>query len=112
MTHADRLGPGFARLWSAATISSFGDGVTQIGATLLTVSITRDPLAVSGLMIAQVTPFLVFGLPSGVLVDRSRAPLWLGLACAVVFTLPAWRTLADHSIAAARVDEAIEESER
>ncbi|WP_433580420.1 MFS transporter [Nocardia brasiliensis] len=80
---ADRLGAAFARLWSAATISSFGDGVTQIGATLLAVSITRDPIAVSGLMIAQVTPFLVFGLPSGVLVDRFDRRRLMALATIV-----------------------------
>ncbi|PXX61763.1 putative MFS family arabinose efflux permease [Nocardia tenerifensis] len=65
-----RLGAQFGRLWSAATLSGFGDGVTQIGANLLAVSITREPIAVSGLMVVQIAPFIVFGLPSGVLVDR------------------------------------------
>ncbi|MBF6332998.1 MFS transporter [Nocardia transvalensis] len=69
-TATKRLGAEFGRLWSAATLSSFGDGVTQIAANLLAVSITRDPVAVSGLMIAQIAPFLVFGLPSGAIVDR------------------------------------------
>ncbi|MEU6579390.1 MFS transporter [Nocardia sp. NPDC046763] len=69
-TATTRLGADFGRLWSAVSLSGVGDGVTQIGANLLAVSITRNPIAVSGLMIAQITPFLVFGLPSGALVDR------------------------------------------
>ncbi len=88
------LGAAFARLFAAATLSSFGDGVTQIGAGLLVVSMTRDPVAVSGLMVAQIAPFLVFGLPSGALVDRGdRRRLMVG-ATAVRIAMLATVTVA------------------
>lgn len=67
---AGRLGREFGKLWTASTFSGLGDGATQIAGTLLAASLTRDPIQVAGLMMVQILPFVVFGLPSGVLVDR------------------------------------------
>jgi MFS family permease len=60
----------FGKLWAAGTISSIGDGVTQAAAPLLAASLTRDPVLISGLMIAGQLPWVLFTLPSGALVDR------------------------------------------
>ncbi|REE95912.1 MFS transporter [Thermomonospora umbrina] len=77
------LGGAFGRLWTAGTISGLGDGVTQIAGALLAVSLTRDPISVSGVMVAQLLPWLLFGLPGGVLVDRLDRRRLMIAACVV-----------------------------
>jgi MFS family permease len=66
-----RLGREFGKLWTAATVSGLGDGVTQIAGPLLAVSITRSPVQVAGLMVAQQLPWMLFALPTGAMVDRA-----------------------------------------
>ncbi|HEX2313549.1 MAG TPA: MFS transporter [Thermomonospora sp.] len=61
---------GFGTLWTVGTVSGLGDGVTLIAGPLLAASLTRDPVQVAGLLIAQQLPWLLFALPSGALVDR------------------------------------------
>jgi predicted MFS family arabinose efflux permease len=65
-----RLGRHFGRLWTAATISALGDGLTQIAGPLLAVSITRSPVLIAGLTVSQQLPWLLFALPGGAMVDR------------------------------------------
>lgn len=65
-----RLGPQFTRLWAASTISSFGDGVTNVAGALLVASLTPEPVLVSGAVFAASLPWLLFSLLSGALVDR------------------------------------------
>ena len=43
-----RLGSAYWRLWTAATISSVGDGVDLAALPLLAASLTRDPRLVAG----------------------------------------------------------------
>ncbi|GAA2813684.1 MFS transporter [Crossiella cryophila] len=64
------LGAGFARLWVVGTVSAVGDGVTMVAGPLLAAALTRDPVQVAGLAVAQQSAGLVFGLPGGALVDR------------------------------------------
>jgi MFS family permease len=68
----------FWRLWSAATISSIGDGVRFAALPLLAAGLTRDPQSVSLVAAAAGLPWLVFGLPAGALVDRwdRKRVLW------------------------------------
>jgi MFS family permease len=65
-----RLGPEFAKLWTASTVSNLGDGITLVAGPLLAASLTRNPLLVAALTFAQRLPWLLFSLPSGALVDR------------------------------------------
>ncbi|MFI6519104.1 MFS transporter [Spirillospora sp. NPDC050679] len=65
-----RLGSDFGKLWTAATLSGLGDGVTLIAGPLLAASLTGDPVRVAALMVAQQLPWLLFALPGGALVDR------------------------------------------
>src|SRR5712691_7318112 len=60
----------FARLGAAATISGLGDGVTRVAGALLTMSLTRSPLLIAGLLAAQQLPWALGALPAGALVDR------------------------------------------
>ena len=65
-----RLGKPFWRLWAAVASSSLGDGMFAVGIPLLALTITRSPLAISGLVIAGELPSLLVALPAGVLADR------------------------------------------
>ena len=60
----------FRRLWAATASSNLADGLMLAAAPLLAASLTRDPMLVSGLAVAQYLPWLVFTLVSGVIVDR------------------------------------------
>ncbi|MGW0518602.1 MFS transporter [Crossiella sp. NPDC003009] len=64
------LGRGFGRLWAVGTVSAVGDGVTMVAGPLLAASLTRDPVQVAGLAVAQQLAWMLFALPSGALVDR------------------------------------------
>jgi MFS family permease len=57
-------------LWSAATISNLGDGITLAAGPLLAASLTDDPRLVAGVVLAQRLPWLLFALIAGALVDR------------------------------------------
>jgi MFS family permease len=90
------LGRDYRRLWVANAVSVTGDGVTVTAGPLLAASITRDPLLVAGALFAQLLPWLIFTLFSGVLVDRLepgrlmvivdllRAAALVGLAASVL----------------------------
>lgn len=60
----------FRRVWAAASVSSFGDGVYLTALPLLAASLTRDPLLLSVISAAALLPWLLFGLVGGALVDR------------------------------------------
>ncbi|GLW74009.1 MFS transporter [Kitasatospora phosalacinea] len=64
------LGRGFASLWSAAAVSSLGDGIVSAAAPLLVTSLTRDPVPVALAVFVQQLPWLLLAPVSGVLVDR------------------------------------------
>jgi MFS family permease len=60
----------FSRLWSAATVSYLGDGMTLAAGPLLAATLTRDPVQIAGLMVAERLPSTLLALPSGAVVDR------------------------------------------
>jgi predicted MFS family arabinose efflux permease len=64
------LGPSYNRLLTAFTISNVGNGVLIAALPLLVASSTRNPLAISGLMVAAGLPWLLIGPFSGAIVDR------------------------------------------
>ena len=61
---------GFGRLWSAAVVSRFGDGLRTAALPLLATSLTRSPLLVSLVTVAGFAPWILFGLLGGALADR------------------------------------------
>ena len=64
------LGANYRKLFAATTISNLGDGVGQIAYPWLASAVTRDPLLVALVVVAQRLPWLVFTLPAGVITDR------------------------------------------
>jgi MFS family permease len=64
------LGSKYYRLFAATTVSNLGDGVSSIAGPWLASAITRNPVLVAMVMVAQRLPWLVFTLPAGVITDR------------------------------------------
>lgn len=64
------LGKNYYRVLTATVVSSLGDGVDQIGYPWLASAVTRNPLLIALVAVAQRLPWLVFTLPAGVITDR------------------------------------------
>ena len=64
------LGAGFRTLWTASAISTIGDGITLAAGPMIVASISPKPVAVAIAAFSQQLPWLLFGLVSGVYVDR------------------------------------------
>ena len=89
------LGRRFRAFWTAALASNLSDGVAMIAVPWLASSLSSDPLLVAAVATAGRLPWLLLGLPAGVLVDRlpraalmvsanaARLALWALLAVAV-----------------------------
>jgi MFS family permease len=67
---SSRLGRDFSRLWTAAAFSNLADGLGRTAVPLIATTLTRDPVLISLLGAAAFVPWLVFGVPAGVIVDR------------------------------------------
>ncbi|MGW7538437.1 MFS transporter [Amycolatopsis sp. NPDC054798] len=74
-----KMPPAFSRLWTAATVSSLGDGAYVAALPLLAVLLDSDPLVVSLVTVAVLAPYPVAGLFAGALVDRwdRRRTMWI-----------------------------------
>ncbi|MBB5785944.1 MFS transporter [Jiangella mangrovi] len=77
------LGPAFTRLWGAALGSNLSDGFAATAAPLLAASLTRDPVVISLVGVAQFLPWLLLGVPSGGVVDRFDRRRVAAVACGV-----------------------------
>ncbi|MEV6353028.1 MFS transporter [Streptomyces hydrogenans] len=87
-----KLPGGFGRLWTAQTVSSFGDGVSHAALPLIALTLTRDPMALAVVTAAGTLPWLLFGVLGGALVDRwdRRRTMWVtDAARAVLLAIPA-----------------------
>jgi len=90
------LGLSYWKLWTASVTSNLGDGIAQIAYPWLASAVTRDPVLIALIAVAQRLPWLLFTLPAGVITDRVdrrkimvsmdvvRTILTLGVAAAVV----------------------------
>ena len=58
------------RQWTASVISNVGDGINFVAMPLLALTLTDDPRLLALTTFAVFLPWLVIGLPAGVLVDR------------------------------------------
>jgi len=95
-----RLGRRFWILWSGATATNLGDGLGLVAFPLLAIGLTDDARLVALISVARFLPFLILGLPAGVLLDRhdrrQLAVLAQLLRATVVFGLSA-AILADRA---------------
>jgi MFS family permease len=93
------LGSRYRRLYIATIVSNLGDGVASVAYPWLASAVTRSPLLVSLVVVAQRLPWLVFTLPAGVItdrVDRRRAMavmdgLRFALTLVVALAVLGWR---------------------
>ena len=65
-----RLGASYYKLFWASVVSNLGDGMSLIAYPWLASAVTRNPLLVALVAVAQRLPWLVFTLPAGVITDR------------------------------------------
>jgi MFS family permease len=73
------LGTSYRKLFAASSISNLGDGVSVIAYPWLASAITRSPILIALVAVAQRLPWLVFTLPAGVITDRGdRRRLMVG----------------------------------
>jgi MFS family permease len=70
----------FQKLWSAQTISQFGDEITQLALPLVAILTLRaSPIEIGILGTFQFLPFILLTIPAGVWVDRMRRrPILIG----------------------------------
>ncbi len=64
------LGRPFWTLWTAFSASNFGDGLSLVGMPLLAIQLTDDARLVAAVAVFQYLPYLLIGLPAGVVLDR------------------------------------------
>ncbi|MCL6451409.1 MAG: MFS transporter [Acetobacteraceae bacterium] len=88
-----RACPGFAWLWLAQTLSALGDRVHFVAFPWLFLDITGSPGRLSLMAVLNFLPVLLFGVASGVVIDRSsrRSVLVISnaLSLALVGSVPA-----------------------
>ena len=65
-----RLGSRFWTLWAAATAANLADGLTVVAFPLLAIELVDDARLVALVAVFRYLPFLVIGLPAGVVIDR------------------------------------------
>ncbi len=64
------LGSRFWALWGAFTSSNLGDGLSLVAFPLLATDLTDDARLIAMVLMFRFLPFLVIGLPAGVMLDR------------------------------------------
>lgn len=74
------LGRDFGKLWTAAAFSNLADGLGRVAVPLIATTLTRDPLAIAAIGALAFVPWLLFGLPAGMIVDRYDRRIIMALA--------------------------------
>src|SRR4026207_1874670 len=83
----------FMKLWTAQTVSQFGDEITGIALPFVAIQILHaGPLEFGILGVVRFLPWILFTLPAGVWVDRMRRrPILMGAdlaRAALLATIP------------------------
>lgn len=84
------LGGDFRKLWTAAAFSNLADGLGRTAVPLAATTLTRDPLLISVIGALAFLPWLVFGLPAGMIVDRYDRRVIMALANALRGGVAVW----------------------
>lgn len=64
------LGASYYKLFAGTVVSNMGDGIGTIAYPWLASAVTRNPILVALVAVAQRLPWLLFTLPAGVITDR------------------------------------------
>jgi MFS family permease len=64
------LGSRYRKLFAATVVSNMGDGMATVAYPWLASAVTRNPILIALVAVAQRLPWLVFTLPAGVITDR------------------------------------------
>lgn len=64
------MGPAFNRMWASSLTSNLSDGILITAAPLLAISLTDSTVLISLIAAMAMVPWLLFAVPTGVLVDR------------------------------------------
>ncbi len=83
------LGAGFGRLWTAAIASNLADGIGRTAVPLIATTLTRDPALIAGLTAVTFLPWLLFGIPAGMLLDRVDRRIAMAVANSLRFAVAA-----------------------
>ncbi|WP_345764402.1 MFS transporter [Diaminobutyricibacter sp. McL0608] len=78
---------GFNRLWSAAIASNLADGIGRTAVPLIATTLTRDPALIAGLTAVTFLPWLIFGIPAGMLLDRVDRRIAMAVANTLRFAV-------------------------
>lgn len=87
------LGRPFAAALGATGLANLGDGMVQVGAPLVALTLTRNAMQISLLAAAAWLPWLLLGLVAGVAIDRTdrrRTQIVAMLARAAVLGVGVW----------------------
>jgi MFS family permease len=96
-TSAPKLGRNYYKVFTASVVSNLGDGIGLVAYPWLASAVTRNPLLVSLVAVANRLPWLVFTLPAGVItdrVDRRRAIVLMDTLRGAITLLVAFAVLA------------------
>ena len=66
----DHLGTSYYQLFAGTVVSNLGDGMATVAYPWLASALTRNPILVALVAVAQRLPWLLFTLPAGVITDR------------------------------------------
>jgi len=66
----EKLGGAFNRLWGAAVTSNLADGIARLAIPLAAVALTKDPVTIALFTALAYVPWLLFGVPAGMIVDH------------------------------------------
>ncbi len=83
------LGRGFARLWTSAIASNLADGLGRTAVPLIATTLTRDPALIAGVSAVTFLPWLFFGIPAGMLLDRVDRRIAMAVANSLRFAVAA-----------------------
>jgi len=64
------LGASYRKLFAGTIVSNLGDGMGSVAYPWLATAVTRNPILVAMVVVAQRLPWLLFTLPAGVITDR------------------------------------------
>ena len=65
-----RFGTSYYKLFAGTVVSNLGDGMALVAYPWLASAVTRNPILISLVAVAQRLPWLLFTLPAGVITDR------------------------------------------